>query len=271
MKVSVLIPYYNGSQYIHETLDSIMAQTYPIFEVLIYDDGSDSGEKHYLNQVIKKRSPVPVVLLNEDNHGIGHARNELWKMAQGELCAFLSADDLWTPQFLETSVKVLKGDSNIDGTYTDYLYINENSELSKPYGKYFFKSPDYSKESVIEWALKKNMFVNFSGVVMRKNMARHIEFTDLRMGEDLIFLLDSVYMGYRWKRLPFFLTKYRVHSQQTPIKGEFHRALWDLLMQRLENLSVPPERIKKAYRVNKLKSDTEILRPIKNIVKKVVR
>jgi hypothetical protein len=104
LKVSIVIPLYNKALYVERALDSIKAQTFPDFEVIVVDDGStDEGA------AIVARYPDPRVrLITQSNAGPGPARNAGIAEAQGEFVAFLDADDEWFSTYLEESVRSLE-------------------------------------------------------------------------------------------------------------------------------------------------------------------
>ena len=103
MKLSVIVPLYNKARWIQRTLESIQRQTFTDFEVLVVDDGSsDSGPAQVLAFPDRR-----IRLIRQLNWGPGAARNRGAAEAQGELLAFLDADDTWQPKFLERSVAAL--------------------------------------------------------------------------------------------------------------------------------------------------------------------
>ncbi|HZT44088.1 MAG TPA: glycosyltransferase family A protein [Chthonomonadaceae bacterium] len=95
-RVSVIIPLYQGENYITSCLESVLQQTYPVYEVLVVDDGSqDRGPD------IVRRYGDPVRLITQPNGGPGAARNTGCAHATGDILAFLDQDDLWLPEKLE--------------------------------------------------------------------------------------------------------------------------------------------------------------------------
>ena len=105
MKVSVVIPLYNKAQYVRRTLDSIVAQTFSDFEVIVVDDGStDDG-----GSIVVHYNDARFQLITQANFGPGPARNTGIAHAQGQFIAFLDADDEWLPTYLEESVRSLEG------------------------------------------------------------------------------------------------------------------------------------------------------------------
>lgn len=98
MKYSVIIPLYNKAEYIQKTIESVLAQTEQDFEVIVIDDGStDDGA-----QVVEQIQSDKIKLIKQKNSGVSKVRNCGIKSACGEYVAFLDADDLWSPNFLET-------------------------------------------------------------------------------------------------------------------------------------------------------------------------
>lgn len=102
--VAVIVPLYNKGKYIARTLDSILAQTYQDFEVIVVDDGStDNGP-----DIVSSYTDLRLKLIQQANAGPGAARNRGICESTAPLVSFLDADDEWLPQFLEKSVERLQ-------------------------------------------------------------------------------------------------------------------------------------------------------------------
>jgi glycosyltransferase involved in cell wall biosynthesis len=117
--VSVIIPVYNGARFLRAALESVLAQTYRAFEVIVVDDGSvdESGaiaqsfpEVHYIRQ---------------ENQGVAAARNNGIDTARGEFFAFLDQDDLWTPEKLKVQIEYLLNQPDVGYTLTHQQYFLE--------------------------------------------------------------------------------------------------------------------------------------------------
>lgn len=102
--VSVIVPLYNKGPYIQRTLESILAQTYREYEVIVVNDGSSDGG----DEIVRRCADPRVRLVAQKNAGPGAARNYGLAEAQGSYTAFLDADDEWLPTFLEKSVSLLE-------------------------------------------------------------------------------------------------------------------------------------------------------------------
>ena len=102
-KVSIVIPFYNALKYLPETVETVLAQTYQDYELVIVNDGSFEDVQGW----VKALNHPKVRLINQENKGCSEARNVGIRQSDGEYIAFLDADDLWHPMKLEKQVKVL--------------------------------------------------------------------------------------------------------------------------------------------------------------------
>lgn len=115
--VSVIIPVHNGGRYLGAALESVFAQTYHPFEVIVVDDGStdDSG-------VIAQSFPE-VNYIHQSNQGVATARNNGLEAARGEFFAFLDQDDLWTTEKLKLQVAHLLSHPDVGYTLTQQQFF----------------------------------------------------------------------------------------------------------------------------------------------------
>lgn len=120
--VSVIIPVYNGGRHLRAALESVFAQTYCPFEVIVVDDGStdDSG-------AIPQSFP-DVRYIHQSNQGVAAARNHGIEAAQGEFFAFLDQDDLWTPDKLKLQIAHLLSHPDLGYSLTHQQFFLEPGE-----------------------------------------------------------------------------------------------------------------------------------------------
>jgi glycosyltransferase involved in cell wall biosynthesis len=102
--VSVIIPCYNGAEFVGQAIGSVLAQTDPVREVIVIDDGSTDDSA----KVIKQFADRHVVLIEQDHQGESHARNKGIERASSELIALLDADDVWTHDKVKQQVQALE-------------------------------------------------------------------------------------------------------------------------------------------------------------------
>ena len=129
--ISAIIPVYNAERcnggYLIEALESVAAQTFRNFEVIVVDDGSTDGSVELLEQFIASHPDLTIRLERKENGGQSSARNLGAELAAGEWLAFLDQDDIWLPDRLQTVVPYLN--DSVDLVYTDADTINENGEV----------------------------------------------------------------------------------------------------------------------------------------------
>ncbi len=123
-KVSICIPTYNRKSYLRETLDSILAQTYKDYEIVIVDDGSTDGTEDMI-----KRLALPVKYCWQKNSGDAAARNKLIELAQGKYISFIDSDDLLMPNAIERMVNAIEAENDDVIVYGSYYRINQNGEV----------------------------------------------------------------------------------------------------------------------------------------------
>lgn len=102
--ISIVIPLFNKELSISSTLQSVCAQTYTDFEVLVIDDGStDAG-----GEIADFYPDERIRVIHKENGGVCSARNRGVQESRGDIIAFLDADDYWSPEYLETLVKLIE-------------------------------------------------------------------------------------------------------------------------------------------------------------------
>jgi len=227
MKISVVIPAYNAEKYLEQCLVSVKNQTTLPSEILVVDDGStDKTEQIAVEHADR-------VVRNEVNMGIGASRQRGAEEASGEYVAFLSADDAYHSRFIET-VTSYEGKGPI---FTDYYRCDPELKPTIVFEAPRYETRDQLRNLAIEWALQKNLFVNFSSVVIPKLIFQNVRFQEeLRRGEDLIFFLDTIIQKVFWTHISVPLVYYRVlHSVGS--KDDWS-LLWQYIESRMTRLGV---------------------------------
>lgn len=118
-KVSVVIPSYNCGRFLSETLDSVLAQTFKEYEIIVADDGSTDNTE----QIVKPYTDR-ITYLRGVNKGASAARNSGMKIARGELIAFLDADDLWDSEKLTAQVAFMDCHPEVGVSYTNCTFFD---------------------------------------------------------------------------------------------------------------------------------------------------
>jgi glycosyltransferase involved in cell wall biosynthesis len=123
--VSVIMPAYNAEKYIAESIRSVLAQTYPGWELIVVDDGSRDNTGGVVREFVARDSRIKYIF--QENGRLGKARNTGLKNVSGELIAFLDSDDLWIGTKLAAQMRALS-ENEADVVFSDcYVFNDENT------------------------------------------------------------------------------------------------------------------------------------------------
>ena len=177
-RVSVVVPNYNYRRYLQERLDSVAAQTYPIYELIVLDDASDDGSKEWLENEARHRFPEVRLVFNQQNSGRVSSQ---WlkgaQLASGDILWIAEADDLCEPDFVRTVVKSFDDPETVlsycqskqilaDGSIASNDYLNYLADLSP--GRWRTDHVAEGMEEITSYLAVKNTIPNVSGVLLRR-------------------------------------------------------------------------------------------------------
>ncbi|HEV7891004.1 MAG TPA: glycosyltransferase family A protein [Pyrinomonadaceae bacterium] len=204
--VSVVIPAYNCAAYIAEALDSVFAQTFEDFEVLVVNDGSPDTEE-------LERALAPyrerVVYLRQENRGVSAARNTGIRAARAPLVAFLDADDLWEPFYLEDQLGAMREDPSLAMRYPNTLIFGDVPQA----GKTFMEVNPSEGEATIEALMTQRCTVGNSVTARREAVLGAGLFDEeLRRSEDFDLWLRILARGGRVGYTRRVLARYRRYA-----------------------------------------------------------
>lgn len=143
---SVVIPLYNKEFSIINTIQSVLNQTNPNFEIIVVDDGSTDNSVQLLEQLNDNR----IRLIQQKNKGVSAARNRGINEAKYEWVAFLDADDLWKPIHLEEVLYMMSKYPNEMVYVTSFEYSDNRSTFKYPQKSDVFEINNYFKEVIKE-------------------------------------------------------------------------------------------------------------------------
>jgi glycosyltransferase involved in cell wall biosynthesis len=123
--VSVIIPTFNRSHLLEETLNSVLAQSFKDFEIIVVDDASTDGTQSLLN---KYSSLITIVL--DANQGVSYARNRGIEVAKGRYICFLDSDDLWEPKKLEIQTQWMEEHIKFAACQTEEIWIRNGVRVN---------------------------------------------------------------------------------------------------------------------------------------------
>jgi len=159
--VSVIVPAYGAADRIHYAIESISAQTFKDYEIIVINDGSPDTDEL---ECALEAFPDPIIYLKQDNRGPGAARNAGIREARGEFLAFLDADDCWKPNFLAEQIACFEDDPKLDLVYADALIVGD-SPLA---GRTFMEATPSTGGVTLEGLLSARCTIILSGVLARR-------------------------------------------------------------------------------------------------------
>ena len=151
VKVSVIVPVYNASEYIGNTLNSIINQNFDGYEIIVIDDGSTDGSLEIINTTLENIE-IPHKIIHQENAGVSVARNVGIEACKGDYLVFIDADDHVTPNHLST---LYDGKSD----FSLILYVKEDGDKLIPMDTYAEKT--ISTEDFIKKELNMEITFNF--------------------------------------------------------------------------------------------------------------
>jgi glycosyltransferase involved in cell wall biosynthesis len=203
--VSVIIPAYNASSWIVETIDSVLSQDYQNIEIIVIDDGSTDDTRNIINTFGND-----VKYFYKNNGGQSSARNLALKYAKGKYVAFIDSDDLWETNKLSLQVELLES-TGLKWVYSDGIAFDSSTKLEL--FKFSQKSEHYKGDILVN--LFKSCFIPMPSVIVNNEVFQKVGFFNednrFRNREDWemwIRIAESYPVAYISKEL----VKYRVHK-----------------------------------------------------------
>jgi glycosyltransferase involved in cell wall biosynthesis len=237
--ISVIMPVYNGAEFIEESIQSVLSQSARDFELIIVDDGSYDGTAEIIRDYEGR-----VRFIQQANRGPSAARNRGLEEAKGKYVAFLDADDVWDHRFLErTSTHLDQLNSNFVGVCSGWSYVDQNGatlehtrkELSKSYG------------------LTDLIFTNpfpIHAVLARIDVVKNVGGFDEKIlaMEDWDLWLRMTTPGGFFHGIGSCLAGYRLHGASNSRNPDRMRGGRMLALEKLNTLDPLPDVIRENYR-----------------------
>ena len=195
--IDIILPNYNSSKFLKQTLKSILAQTYKNWRLIIIDDCSDYKTIDILKKYIKDQR-IKIFWLKK-NKGAGFCRNYAIKKTKSPYIAFIDSDDIWEKTKLEKQINFMT-QNNYLFTYTYYETFGEKKKIISPPLKFNFSD------------FIHNTSIATSTMMVKRSEIKNIKFTNTKICEDYFFkckLLKKVNYAFCLNK---FLTKYRIRK-----------------------------------------------------------
>ena len=205
--MSVIVPAYGVAPYIAGTLDSVFAQTFTDYEVIVVNDGSSDSEG--LEQVLAPYRER-IRYLAQENRGLAGARNTGIGVARGRFFAFLDADDQWEPEYLTFQVATMQADPTLDVHYTDAVIFGSSAYTGRSVMEF---NPSH-REVTFQRLITRECVVVVCAALVRREAVFGAGLFDpsLRRCEDVDLWLRIAQRGGRVAWKPRRLARYRVRG-----------------------------------------------------------
>lgn len=239
-KVSIIIPVYNGSNYLKEAIDSALAQTYDNFEVIVVNDGSNDNGK---TEKICKSYGNKIRYIKKENGGVASALNRGIKEMKGEYFSWLSHDDVYYPDKLEKQINFLETQEDKKViVYSNVEYIDKN-------GKTIYETQHQKRHNIKH--LNTRLYPALKGLMNGCALLIHKDIL-VKAGyfDETLNTASDYAMWFKITRinnirfLPETLVKYRIHEEQGTKKEkryyEESNNLWKSIIS-----DIKPREIKK--------------------------
>lgn len=184
---SVVIPLYNKENHIKRSMESVIEQDYPEFELIIVDDGSTDNSVKIAEEIAEEINDTRIKIIKQKNMGVSVARNRGIECARSEYICFLDADDMWSREFLSSIVGLINKYPNAGAYATAYNIQRKSNTIYS--SNYFHSLPiewvgildDYFKYAI------RAPIVSASSVVIPKHVFEDVGYfpVGIKRGEDL--------------------------------------------------------------------------------------
>ena len=191
-KVSVIMPAYNTEKYIRESINSVLAQTFTDFELIVVDDGSTDATV----AIVQNYTDSRIRLIRQSHQGVSAARNMGLDAAKGDYITFLDSDDLYYPDFLKTMLQIIQTTKTgmVFSNFTESYDIEDVKRTSIKKLRYSIKDKLYGARVFTLESKVDGLPINVDCVMIAKKLIEqyHIRFlTDVKMFEDGNFLFKA--------------------------------------------------------------------------------
>jgi glycosyltransferase involved in cell wall biosynthesis len=210
--VTIVIPVYNGSNYLGEAIDSALAQTYPNIEILVINDGSSDDGK---TREVALSYGDKIRYIEKENGGVSTALNRGIREMRGEYFSWLSHDDAYFPEKIAAQIQYLEEHSSPNAiTYTDFSCVNGASELMSIVEARKIKPQAFKLEFILGGLLH-----GCALLIPKKCFDVCGNFSEtLRATQDFELWFKFAEAGFEFYHIPQILVKWRLHEQQVSVK-----------------------------------------------------
>ena len=208
-QISVIVPVYKVEKYLHECVDSILAQTFRDFELILVDDGSPDNCGAICDEYAAKDSRIRVI--HQENQGLSGARNSGIDIARGEYITFVDSDDRIDRRYLEILIAAVKDGADV--TVCRHREFSDEDHLTQWEGECPFHCFDPEAALIKLYEGSAQVPVNAWGKLFRRKLIGDSRFPVGRLHEDQAFTPCILYRAEKIVSCDAVLYHYRVNPQ----------------------------------------------------------
>lgn len=232
--ISVVIPVYNVEEYLEESLNSILNQTFKDFEVICINDGSTDNSLSILNKF--KEKDIRIKIINQKNLGNGGARNTGLRQAIGDYVYFFDADDLLLPNALELMYENAVSNQS-DLVIFKTIWMSEGESLNytpvfpldEEFSNVDFNNFTFTYKDIKYYVMNNSSFAVWAKFYKKEFLDKHVEylvFPEHTAFADVRFHIASMILASRISFLNEFLYKYRLTNPNSVTNNKSNR--WNI-------------------------------------------
>lgn len=231
-RISVVIPVYDRTDVLRQSIDSILNQTYQNFELIIVCDGSPDETLKIVDEY-KDHEKVRIFKYYNNSGNAVRGRNKAIREARGEFLAFQDSDDIAEPNRLEISLNYIN-EFKADVVYGGWRALVDGSRMIDIKNGQEVLSPDCGYDELLKMCVPCQ-----STVMLRLDAVRALGGlkTNMRYREDHELWLRMAYKGYKFKSIPLMLTNLRLHGNNLELSFKDDDNHWfDLMLEEHKNI-----------------------------------
>lgn len=196
--ISIIIPVFNGGNYLSEALESVLAQKYSPIEIIIVDDGSTDNTGEIANQFMARH---PIDYIFQENQGLAASRNKGISVSNGSSIAFIDADDIWVGNKLNSQIKVLRKDPSIEMVSGKVKQFISPEIPAEEHSEYHFHLSEIQTNTMGAALVRKSAFVKYG-----------LFDPAFRIAQDMNWVLQAKIKGLKIEPLPQLVFYRRLHQ-----------------------------------------------------------
>lgn len=228
--VSIIMPVYNVEAFVAEAIESVLAQTYPHWELIIVDDGSTDAS----SQIIGRYTDPRIIKIQQENKGEGGARNAGLEVQHGTYIGFLDADDVFLPNALADFVSYFEGHPEYDVVFSDGYFVDNQRRVLMRFGDH---RPYEVSGFILDSLVVTPSVISVPSMMMVRRSA--VEKQGVRFDESLEYGVDwdfwiQLARHSQFGHLPVETCLYRIHEMNMTSIADVRTRKKQLLPGRLK-------------------------------------